>query len=61
VAKQLGLKSGSDDWHNSMITPPWMPGASPSRHGKRELLARLPAFFRTLSGQKPSREDLENS
>jgi hypothetical protein len=24
-----------------------------------ELAAHLPAFFRTLSGQKPSREDME--
>jgi hypothetical protein len=24
-----------------------------------ELVAHLPAFFRTLSGQKPSREDME--
>jgi len=25
----------------------------------KELAAHLPAFFRTLSGQKPSREDME--
>ena len=25
----------------------------------KELTAHLPAFFRTLSGQKPSREDME--
>jgi len=25
----------------------------------RELAAHLPAFFRALSGQKPSREDME--
>ena len=24
-----------------------------------QLVAKLPVFFRTLSGQKPSREDLE--
>ena len=24
-----------------------------------QLMAQLPVFFRTLSGQKPSREDLE--
>jgi len=25
----------------------------------KKLVAQLPVFFRTLSGQKPSREDLE--
>jgi len=25
-----------------------------------ELLGKLPAFFRTLSGNRPSREELEN-
>jgi hypothetical protein len=27
--------------------------------GNEELTAHLPEFFRTLSGQKPSREDME--
>jgi len=44
---------------NFMITPPWMPAHPDHVMENEELLAKLPAFFRALSGQKPSREDLE--
>jgi transcriptional regulator with XRE-family HTH domain len=58
-AKQLGLKPGSDDWlkfHDyAAVDAGRIPGHVMENE---ELLAKLPAFFRTLSGQKPSRVDL---
>jgi len=38
---------------------PRIPRAALSIHGSGWLV-ELPVFFRTLSGQKPSREDLDN-
>jgi hypothetical protein len=59
-AKQLGLKPGSDDWHKFHDYAAVDAGRIPDHvMENEELLAKLPAFFRTLSGQKPSREDLE--
>ena len=59
-AKQLGLKPGSDDWHKFHDYAAVDAGRIPDHvMENEELLAKLPAFFRTLSGQKPSRADLE--
>ena len=59
-ARQLGLKPGSDDWHKFHDYAAVDAGRIPDHvMENEELLAKLPAFFRTLSGQKPSREDLE--
>src|SRR5712671_4803740 len=59
-AKQLGLKPDSDDWHKFHDYAAVDAGRIPDHVlENEELLARLPAFFRTISGQKPSREDLE--
>ena len=59
-AKQLGLKPGSDDWLRFFEFAAVDAGRIPD-HILRdtELAAHLPAFFRTLSGQKPSREDMD--
>jgi transcriptional regulator with XRE-family HTH domain len=60
-AKQLGLEPGSDDWHKFHDYAAVDAGRIPEHiMENEELLAKLPAFFRTLSGQNPSREDLEN-
>ena len=60
LAKQLGLKPGSDDWHKFHDYAAVDAGRIPGHvMENEELLAKLPAFFRTLSGHKPSREDLE--
>ena len=60
-AKQLGLKQGSDDWLKFFDYAAVDGGRIPDHVLKdEELVARLPAFFRTLSGQKPSEEELEN-
>jgi transcriptional regulator with XRE-family HTH domain len=59
-AKQLGLKPGTDDWLKFFDYAAVDAGRIPDYVMKNEeLLGNLPAFFRTLSGQKPSREDLE--
>lgn len=60
-AKQLGLKEGSDDWLKFFDYAAVDAGRIPDHVLKdEELVARLPAFFRTLSGQKPSEEELDN-
>lgn len=59
-AKQLGLKPGTDDWHKFHDYAAVDAGRIPDHLLEDEkLAAHLPVFFRTLSGQKPSREDLE--
>ena len=59
-AKQLGLKPASPDWLKFFDLAAVDAGRIPDYVLKDEkLVAQLPVFFRTLSGQKPSREDLE--
>ncbi len=59
-AKQLGLKPGSDDWLKFFEYAAVDAGRIPDHILEDEkLAAHLPVFFRTLSGQKPSREDME--
>jgi transcriptional regulator with XRE-family HTH domain len=59
-AKQLGLKPCTADWHKFHDYAAVDAGRIPDHLLKdKELAAHLPVFFRTLSGQKPSREDLE--
>ncbi len=59
-AKQLGLKQGSDDWLKFFDYAAVDAGRIPEYVLKDEkLVAQLPLFFRTLSGQNPSREDWE--
>jgi transcriptional regulator with XRE-family HTH domain len=59
-AKQLGLTPGTDDWLKFFEYAAVDAGRIPGHILEDEkLAAHLPAFFRTLSGQKPSREDLD--
>jgi len=59
-AKQLGLKPGSDDWLKFFDYAAVGAGRIPDHILEdKELTAHLPAFFRALSGQQPSREDKE--
>ena len=60
-AKQLGLKLDTDDWHKFHDYAAVDAGRIPDYVLKdEELLGKLPVFFRTLSGNKPSDEELEN-
>ncbi len=60
-AKQLGLKQGSDDWLKFFDYAAVDAGRIPDYVLKdEELVEKLPAFFRTLSGNKPTDEELEN-
>jgi hypothetical protein len=60
-AKQLGLKQGSEDWLKFLDYAAVDAGRIPEYVMKdEELLGKLPAFFRTLSGNRPSREELES-
>jgi hypothetical protein len=59
-ARQLRLKPDTDDWLKFFEYAAVDAGRIPDHIlENKELAAHLPAFFRTLSGQKPSREDLE--
>jgi transcriptional regulator with XRE-family HTH domain len=60
-AKQLGIKPDSDDGHKFHDYAAVDAGRIPDHVLEdEELLAKLPAFFRTISGNKPSRAELEN-
>ena len=60
-AKQLGLKPDTDDWHKFFDYAAVDAGRIPDHVLEdKELLAKLPTFFRTISGNKPSRTELEN-
>jgi hypothetical protein len=59
-ARQLGLKRGSDDWHKFFDYASLGAGRIPDHIlADKQLAAQLPAFFRALSGQKPTREEKE--
>jgi transcriptional regulator with XRE-family HTH domain len=59
-AIQLGLKEGSEEWMKFFDYAAVDAGRIPDYVLKDEKVTeQLPAFFRTLSGQKPSRDDLE--
>ena len=59
-AKQLGVKPGTADWHKFHDYAAVDAGRIPDHLLEdEELAAHLPVFFRKLSGQKPSRKDLE--
>jgi transcriptional regulator with XRE-family HTH domain len=60
-AKQLGLKPSTDDWLKFFDYAAVDAGRIPDYVLKdEELVAQLPVFFRTISGQKPSAEQLDN-
>lgn len=59
IAKILKVKKNSDDWYTLL-------DLAAITHIPKELLSsqsiveKLPVFFRTLRGQKPTEEELEN-
>lgn len=60
-AAQLGLRPGSAEWLRFFDYAAVDAGRIPDYVMKNaELVAQLPVFFRTICGQKPSEEQLEN-
>ena len=60
-AEQLGLKPGTPDWFKFFDYAAVDAGRIPDYIlADKALVEKLPVFLRTLSGQKPSKEDLEN-
>lgn len=58
-AKALGLKDGSDDWYQFFDFAAADRGIIPQDiMNDAELVKKLPAFFRTLRGQKPTETEM---
>lgn len=58
-AQALGLQPGTDDWYTFFDLAAVDQGMMPADIMKDEELVRaLPAFFRTLRGQKPTPEEM---
>jgi transcriptional regulator with XRE-family HTH domain len=59
-AKALGIEEGSDDWYLFVDLAAADRGIIPQDiMGDEELVKKLPAFFRTLRGAKPTAEEME--
>jgi len=58
-AKSLGLKTGSNDWYAFFDLAAADRGIIPKDiMSNREVVEMLPAFFRTLRGQKPTEDEM---
>ncbi len=58
-AEALGLKEGSDEWYQLFDLAAADRGMIPQDlMDDAELVKKLPAFFRTLRGQKPTEDEL---
>jgi len=59
-AMALGLQSGTDDWYTFFDLAAVEQGTMPDDiMSDAELVKALPAFFRTLRGQKPTPEEMQ--
>jgi len=59
-ASTLGLESGTDDWYTFFDLASAQQGVMPEDiMNDEELVKRLPAFFRTLRGQKPTADEMK--
>ncbi len=58
-AKALGIKKGTDDWYTFFDLAATDRGIIPKDlMSDQEIVKMLPAFFRTLRGQKPTEEEM---
>ena len=58
-ADALSIKDGSDDWYTFLDLAAADRGIIPKDiMSDREAVSMLPAFFRTLRGQKPTEEEM---
>jgi len=59
-AKALGVAKGSDDWYRLFDTAAANQGIIPQDlMADKELVKMLPAFFRTMRGQKPTEAEMQ--
>jgi len=60
-ANQLGIEQNSANWHQFFNLASIQNGKiPPSILKNKDASSQLPLFFRTLEGQKPTREELES-
>ncbi|HVN49152.1 MAG TPA: helix-turn-helix transcriptional regulator [Bacteroidota bacterium] len=60
MAAQLGLKKGEKDWYTFFDLASIAQGIIPQDIISDDMLAqKLPVFFRTIRGEKPTKEDLK--
>lgn len=60
IASQLGLKKGEKDWYVFFDLASVEQGVIPSDIlSDEKLVQRLPIFFRTIRGEKPTKEELK--
>ena len=60
-AKVLGLKSNTKEFDNFIYNANVAQGIIPSEiMAEKDLVAALPAFFRTLKNRKPNKEEIDN-
>jgi transcriptional regulator with XRE-family HTH domain len=58
-AQALGIKEGTDDWYQFFDLAAVGQGMMPADlMSDKDLVRALPAFFRTLRGQKPTPEEM---
>lgn len=59
-AKALGIKKGTDDWYTLFDLAAADRGIIPQDlMSDQEVVRMLPAFFRTLRGQKPTEDEMK--
>lgn len=59
-AKQLGIKKGDSDWFEFMDLASLTRGKIPNDIiNNEELMSKVPLFFRTIRGEKPTKEELK--
>jgi len=58
IAETLGLKENSDDWHSlfDLAAISFIPSGLVE---DREVIQKLPVFFRTVRGKRPSLRDMK--
>ncbi len=58
-AALLNLKKGSDDWYQFFDLAAADSGRLPKELMEKDILARMPVFFRTIRGKKLSKDKLD--
>ncbi len=56
----LGIEEDSDEFHDFVELAQSAQGIIPQALPEKEMLVRMPAFFRTIRNEKPSKKDLDD-